>query len=51
MMHINFRLAPSTSIVAMTGATGAILGIKLLMTLGKLNVETHLVMSKTGQKP
>ncbi|TFB01425.1 Flavin prenyltransferase PAD1 [Trichoderma ghanense] len=27
----------------MTGATGAILGIKLLMTLGKLNVETHLL--------
>ncbi|KAH0528763.1 hypothetical protein TsFJ059_003580 [Trichoderma semiorbis] len=33
-------------IVAMTGATGAILGIKLLIALRNLNVETHLVTSK-----
>lgn len=32
-------------VVAMTGATGAILGIKLLIALRRLNVETHLVLS------
>lgn len=32
-------------IVAMTGATGAIIGIKLLIALRKLNVETHLIIS------
>ncbi len=30
----------------MTGATGAILGIKALIALRKLNVETHLIVSK-----
>lgn len=33
-------------VVAMTGATGAILGIKALIALRRLNVETHLVISK-----
>lgn len=32
-------------VVAMTGATGAILGIKTLIALRSLNVETHLVLS------
>ncbi|KAL5094932.1 phenylacrylic acid decarboxylase [Trichoderma cf. simile WF8] len=36
-------------IVAMTGATGTILGIKLLIALRRLNVETHLVMSKWAE--
>jgi phenylacrylic acid decarboxylase len=33
-------------VVAMTGATGAILGIKVLIALRRLQVETHLVISK-----
>ena len=33
-------------IVAMTGATGAAIGIQVLLTLRKLNVETHLIISK-----
>lgn len=33
-------------VVAMTGATGATLGIRLLETLGELGVETHLVLSE-----
>ncbi|KAM0257771.1 hypothetical protein ACHAQJ_004222 [Trichoderma viride] len=37
-------------IVAMTGATGAILGIKLLIALRTLNVETHLVISKWAEE-
>lgn len=33
-------------IVALTGATGAPIGIELLLALRKLHVETHLVISK-----
>ncbi|KAJ5882623.1 uncharacterized protein N7529_001295 [Penicillium soppii] len=36
-------------VVAMTGATGAILGIKALIALRRLNIETHLVMSKWAE--
>jgi 4-hydroxy-3-polyprenylbenzoate decarboxylase len=36
-------------VVAMTGATGAILGIKLLIVLRRLNVETHLILSPWGE--
>jgi len=32
-------------IVAMTGATGATLGIQLLLALRRLNIETHLILS------
>ena len=33
-------------IVAITGATGAEIGIQLLQTLRRLNVETHVIISK-----
>lgn len=33
-------------IVAMTGATGAVIGVRILEALQALNVETHLIMSK-----
>lgn len=36
-------------IVAMTGATGAILGVKILKALRRLGVETHLIMSKWAE--
>ncbi|KAL2783146.1 flavoprotein [Aspergillus keveii] len=36
-------------VVAMTGATGAMLGIKVLIALRHLNVETHLVLSKWAE--
>lgn len=36
-------------VVAMTGATGAILGIKLLIALRRLNIETHLVISRWAE--
>ncbi|PYI27809.1 Phenylacrylic acid decarboxylase [Aspergillus indologenus CBS 114.80] len=36
-------------VVAMTGATGALLGIKVLIALRRLNVETHLVLSKWAE--
>ncbi|KAE8339207.1 hypothetical protein BDV24DRAFT_165583 [Aspergillus arachidicola] len=37
---------PMRITVAMTGATGAILGIRLLERLREMNVETHLVISR-----
>lgn len=43
------RRRRSRIVVAMTGATGAILGIKVLTALRRLNVETHLVMSKWAE--
>ncbi|KAL7807953.1 phenylacrylic acid decarboxylase-like protein [Trichoderma aethiopicum] len=36
-------------IVAITGASGAILGIKVLMALRRLCVETHLIMSEWAE--
>lgn len=37
-------------IIGITGATGAIFGIRLLETLKDANVETHLVISKWGAR-
>jgi 4-hydroxy-3-polyprenylbenzoate decarboxylase len=37
-------------IVGITGATGAIYGVRLLEALGDLEVETHLVTSKWGER-
>ena len=37
-------------IVGISGATGAIYGIRLLEVLGKSNVETHLVITEAAQK-
>lgn len=36
-------------VLAMTGATGAILGIRVLLVLRHLGVETHLVISKWAE--
>lgn len=36
-------------VIAMTGATGAIMGIKVLIALRRLNVETHLIISKWAE--
>ena len=37
-------------IVGITGSTGVIYGIRMLETLKKLEIETHLVMSEWGEK-
>jgi 4-hydroxy-3-polyprenylbenzoate decarboxylase len=36
-------------IIGITGSSGIIYGIRLLQTLKKMDVETHLVISKAGQ--
>ena len=36
-------------IVGMTGASGAIFGVRLLQAMRKARIETHLVMSKWAQ--
>lgn len=36
-------------IIALTGATGSILGIKALIALRRLNIETHLIISKGAE--
>ena len=37
-------------IIGITGSTGVIYGIRMLETLKKSNVETHLIMSEWGEK-
>src|SRR5258706_7832053 len=41
---------PARLIVGITGATGTIFGVRLLQMLSGSGVETHLVMSKWGQR-
>lgn len=38
-------------VVGMSGATGAIYGIRLLETLANSNIETHLVISDAPERP
>jgi len=37
-------------VIGITGSTGAIYGIRMLDTLKKLNIETHLIISEWGEK-
>ncbi len=37
-------------VVGITGSTGVIYGIRMLETLKKLDIESHLIMSKWGEK-
>ena len=41
---------PQRLIVAITGASGTVFGIKALECLRDINVETHLVLSKAGER-
>ncbi|KAL4906392.1 hypothetical protein BDW74DRAFT_176721 [Aspergillus multicolor] len=36
-------------IIALTGATGSILGIQTILTLRRLNIEVHLILSKWAE--
>jgi 4-hydroxy-3-polyprenylbenzoate decarboxylase len=46
MMTSHTAATPRRLIVALTGATGTIFGVRLLQTLQGTGIETHLVMSK-----
>ena len=37
-------------VVGITGSTGVIYGVRLLETLKRLNIETHLIMSEWAEK-
>jgi len=41
--------APARLVVGISGASGVILGVRLLETLRRLSVETHLVMSRAAE--
>ncbi len=43
------QMPPERLIIGITGASGAIYGLRLLQVLHKTAVETHLVMSKSAQ--
>jgi flavin prenyltransferase len=40
---------PQRIVVGMTGASGTVYGIRLLEELGRIGVETHLIMSKAAE--
>ncbi len=44
------NVGPARLIVAITGATGAIYGVRLLEMLRKASVETHLIISPWGRR-
>ena len=43
-------IPPRRLVVAITGATGAVLGVRLLQVLQDTDVETHLVISRWGAR-
>jgi len=45
----NQKSAASALIVGISGASGAIYGVRLLETLKRLGIESHLVMSKSAE--
>jgi 4-hydroxy-3-polyprenylbenzoate decarboxylase len=50
MVSEEMAIGPQRIIVGITGATGAIFGVRLLESLGAAGIETHLVLSKWGQQ-
>ncbi|MBN9499815.1 MAG: UbiX family flavin prenyltransferase [Alphaproteobacteria bacterium] len=48
-MSIQAETEPRRLIVGMTGASGAIYGVRLLQLLQQTDVETHLVLSKSAK--
>ena len=45
-----FKACVMKLVVGITGSTGVIYGIRMLETLKKLNIESHLIMSEWGEK-
>ena len=49
MKHLTIKPANSPLLVGITGASGAIYGVRLLEMLRACNVETHLIVSRAAQ--
>lgn len=49
MKHVSAKLSKPPLLVGITGASGAIYGIRLLELLRACNVETHLIVSRAAQ--
>ncbi len=49
MKHLAIKTSNSPLLVGITGASGAIYGVRLLELLRACNVETHLVVSRAAQ--
>jgi flavin prenyltransferase len=49
MKHLAIKASNSPLLVGITGASGAIYGVRLLELLRSCNVETHLVVSRVAQ--
>lgn len=49
-MSVETSLRPRRLIVAITGATGAIFGVRILERLQEFHVETHLIISSWGAR-
>ena len=49
MKHLAIKASNSPLLVGITGASGAIYGVRLLELLRSCNVETHLVVSRAAQ--
>lgn len=47
-LQTSFPSRPKRIVVAITGATGVVLGVKILEMLKKLNIETHVIISRWG---
>ncbi|CAO3429651.1 UbiX family flavin prenyltransferase [Azospirillum doebereinerae] len=43
------RLSPPRLVVGISGASGVVLGIRMLTTLRRIGVETHLVVSRSAE--
>lgn len=49
-MTVEANVRPRRLIVAITGATGAVFGVRMLERLQQLDVETHLIISSWGAR-
>ena len=49
MKHLPIKPPASPLVIGMTGASGAIYGVRLLELLRACNVETHLIVSRAAQ--
>ena len=49
-LEVEHNITPRRLVIGITGASGAILGIRMLEVLKPTDIETHLVLSKTAEQ-